>query len=242
MENLSAFDERDEFAPQTAFSGSGRGARHVKARAPGLSDNIMRAARHLERERPERPETKPPQTKPIPPALEPIAAAAPVTSYNEAIEVIRARVGDRLKISYANFDALCTFPAGLTGKVFGPSQIKRFGLEKFFDAIRGAGLRIRFEEDPEQTAMILDRIKNNFAPRQANQARPCNTSHPSAKMIDNILDYLTRKKGGLGRLNSAVREARSAIALRGHATRRCERLTPRALPAPARTEDSATAA
>jgi hypothetical protein len=222
MENLSAIAEL----------GNTRSGRGKLTYYRGISDNLRRAALHVERERPERlVGIKPSETEPAP-APAPIAAA-PVTTYTEALAVIRARLGDRLNISYENFDTLCTFAPGLSGKIFGPSQVKRFGLEKFFDAIRGAGLRIRFEEDPEQTAMILDRIKNNFLPRQAQQARPCNTSHPSAKMIDGVLSYLTRKKGGLSRLNTALREARSVIALRGHATRRYQRLAPRALPPPA---------
>jgi len=231
MDSLGALGDLEEIAEHTAFIAATRSARGKLANRRGLADNILRAASHVERAKPERPpETEPAPAPPAPPA--PIAAAAPVTSYTEAIEVVRARLGERLGISYENFDTLCTFPAGLTGKCLGPSQVKRFGLEKFFDAIRGAGLRIRFEEDPEQTAMILDRIKNNFRPRRADQARPCNTSHPSAKTIDAVLTFLTRRKGGLSRLNTAVREARSVIAVRGHATRRCQRLTPRALPAP----------
>jgi hypothetical protein len=101
-----------------------------------------------------------------------IFTGADVTSYNEALPHIRDRVGAVLKIRYEDFDSLCDFPAGLSGKVFGPAQVKRFGIEKFFDALRGAGLRIRLEEDPEQTAKMLARIAENYNPRQANQARP----------------------------------------------------------------------
>jgi hypothetical protein len=133
-----------------------------------------------------------------------------VTSYNEALPHIRDRVGAVLKIRYEDFDSLCDFPTGLSGKVFGPAQVKRLGIEKFFDAIRGAGLRIRLEEDPEQTAKMLARIAENYNPRQANQARPFNHSHPSNKMIDVVLQYLANnKQGGLARLNDAVKEARS---------------------------------
>jgi len=132
----------------------------------------------------------------------------PVTSYTELMAGIRARVG-QLGVRYLDFDVLACFPAGLSGKVFGQSQVKRLGPEKMFDAIRAAGLRLRIEEDPEQTRRIEIQITKNFAPRNENQARPGNHSHLSNKMIDGVLSYLVNSKGGLARLNEAVKEARS---------------------------------
>ena len=132
----------------------------------------------------------------------------PVTCYAELIQSLRNRLGE-LGVRYLDFHTLCQFPDGLTGKCLGPSQVKRFGIEKFFDAIRGAGLRIRLEEDPEQTAKMRQHIAENFSPRQANQARPGNHSHPSNKLIDDVLSYLANKRGGLTQLNRAVKEARS---------------------------------
>jgi hypothetical protein len=140
--------------------------------------------------------------------------AEPVTTYTEALAPIRERVGSVLKIKYNDFDLLCSFPEGLTGKVFGPSQVKRLGIEKFFDAIRGVGLRIRFEEDPEQLAKMLERVAQNYRPRQANQARMNNRSHLCNGIIDEVLAYLANNKGGLTRLNLAVKEARSNRARR----------------------------
>jgi hypothetical protein len=143
-----------------------------------------------------------------------IFTGANVTSYNEALPHIRDRVGAVLKIKYEDFDSLCDFPSGLSGKVFGAAQIKRFGIEKFFDALRGAGLRIRLEEDPEQTAKMLARIAQNYPPRQANQARLGNSANLSNKFIDSVLDCLANKKGGIARLNKAVKQARSNHARR----------------------------
>ena len=71
-------------------------------------------------------------------------------------------------------------------------MVKRFGSEKLFDAIRAAGLRLRVEVDPEQTAKMQIRIAENFIPRQAKQARPDNRSHLSNALIDEVLIYLTR--------------------------------------------------
>lgn len=67
--------------------------------------------------------------------------------------------------------------------MFGILQVKRLGPEKMFDAIRAAGLRLRIEEDPEQTAKMKARIAENFRPRQANQARPNNHAHPSNRWL-----------------------------------------------------------
>jgi hypothetical protein len=142
-----------------------------------------------------------------------------VTGYNEAIAALPGRLAN-LNIRYEDFDDLCFFPAGLTGKCLGPSQVKRFGIEKFFDALRGAGLRIRLEEDPEQTERMLKRIAENYNPRQAYQARPNNHSHPSNKMVESVLNYLANKKGGLTRLNDAVKMAYSNRARLGWKTRR----------------------
>jgi hypothetical protein len=173
---------------------------------------------HIERATVQRETKQPPA-----PALAPIDVApasgyifAPidVTCYSEALGPIRERVGSVLKITYANFDKLVDFPEGLTGKTLGRSQVKRFGIEKFFDAIRGVGLRIRFEEDPEQTEKMLDRVAKNYPPRQANQARLGNSANLSNKFIDSVLDYLTNKKGGIARLNKAVKQARSNHARR----------------------------
>ncbi len=139
----------------------------------------------------------------------------PITSYTEALGFIRERLGTVLKIRYEDFDHLCDFSPGMAGKVFGPSMVKRLGIEKFFDAIRGAGLRIRFEEDPEQTARMLERIAENYNPRQENQARPNNHALPSNKLVESILNYLANKKGGLSLLNAAVKMAHSNQAAEG---------------------------
>jgi hypothetical protein len=131
-----------------------------------------------------------------------------VTCYTELIQRLRDRVG-QLEVRYLDFDKLAGFAEGLSGKVFGPSQVKRLGPEKLFDAIRAAGLRLRIEEDPEQTQKMQARIAENFLPRQAIQARMNNHSHLSNKIIDEVLGYLANKKGGLTQLNRAVKEARS---------------------------------
>jgi hypothetical protein len=136
-----------------------------------------------------------------------------VTCYTELIQRLRDRVG-QLGVRYLDFDVLAGFADGLSGKIFGPAQVKRLGIEKMFDALRAAGLRIRIEVDPEQTAKMKTRIAQNFNPRQAQQVRPHNDANMSNDAIDRVLNYLVNKRGGLIRLNAAVRRARSNCARR----------------------------
>jgi hypothetical protein len=128
--------------------------------------------------------------------------------------VIRTRVG-QLGVRYLDFDKLAGWAEGLSGKIFGTSQVKRLGPEKLFDAIRASGMRIRLEHDPEQTQKMQARIAEHCLPRQANQARPNNRSHMSNKMIGDVLSYLANRKGGLTQLRAAVKEARSNMARHG---------------------------
>jgi hypothetical protein len=138
----------------------------------------------------------------------------PASHYVHFIPLLRARLA-YFAIRYEDFDTHCDFAGGLTGKCLGPAMVKRFGIEKLFDALAGSGLRLRVEEDPEQTAKMKARIEANYIPRQATQARPGNHSHLSNKMIDEVLTYLANKKGGLTVLNNAVKDARSNMARHG---------------------------
>jgi hypothetical protein len=117
---------------------------------------------------------------------------AEVTSYTELITGIQARLGE-LGIRQVDFDKLAGFPEGLTGKAFGPSQVKRLGPEKLFDALRAAGLRLRLEADPEQLEKMRQQIEENCQPRQSNQARPNNQASPvSAALLSRCFKHLSR--------------------------------------------------
>lgn len=93
-----------------------------------------------------------------------------VTSYTDLMNGIQARVCD-LGIRQVDFDKLACWADGLSGKVFGPAQVKRLGIEKVFDALRAAALRLKLEPDPEQLERLRTQIAENCQPRQANQAR-----------------------------------------------------------------------
>lgn len=116
-----------------------------------------------------------------------------VTTYTELIAGIQAQVA-LLGVRLVDFDDLAGFPAGLSGKVFGPSQVKRLGPEKLFDAMRAAGLRIRLEADPDQLEKMRSRIAENFNPRQANQARNGNNASPvGIALLSRVFKHLSRK-------------------------------------------------
>ena len=124
---------------------------------------------------------------------DPFGPSKPVTSYTELIEAIRDQVGV-LGVKYDDFDVLAGFPVRLSGKVFGPCQVKRLGPEKLFDAMRAAGLRLRVEVDPEQTAKMQARIKKKLMhPRQANQARYGNhASTVSSHVLRRAFKHISR--------------------------------------------------
>jgi hypothetical protein len=134
-------------------------------------------------------------------------------TYNELIDGIQVRLGE-LGIRQVDFDKLCLWSDGLSGKAFGPSRVKRLGSDMLFVAIRAAGLKLRLEPDPEQLARMQKQIAENCQPRQANQARMNNHSHPSQKLIDDVLSHLESKRGGLAQLRDAVKKAKSNWARR----------------------------
>lgn len=115
------------------------------------------------------------------------------TVYTEAIGILRQRMA-YFGIKYQDFDAHADFAPGYSGKVFGPSQVKRLGIDKFFDAVTALGLRIKLEEDPEQCARMRARIAENYLPRNANNARPDNHASPvSTKLLSRVFRHLSRE-------------------------------------------------
>jgi hypothetical protein len=209
MDTLGSFEG---IAEQTKFNVNIE-ARSPHVRGPGrklgwgISPSIERAAAARERPAPA-PAPSPLQAAPEVHGPEIIFTAVDIKSYTELMSGIQARVGE-LGIRQVDFDKLAGFADGLAGKVFGPSQVKRLGPEKMFDAIRAVGLKLRLEADPEQLARMQKQIAENCIPRAAYQVRMRNHSRPSRKMIDEILSYLASKKGGIARLSEAMQEARS---------------------------------
>ena len=133
------------------------------------------------------------------------------TSYTELIGGIQARLGE-LGIRQLDFDILAGFPPGLTGKAFGPSQVKRLGPEKLFDALRAAGLRLRLEADPEQLEKMQKQIAENCQPRQANQARANNYASPmGTHQLSRVFKHLSRL-GAKGRMRKMTKAQRSLSA------------------------------
>lgn len=122
-----------------------------------------------------------------------MTASAEVTSYTELIGAIQARIGE-LGIRYEDFDVLAGFAPGLSGKVFGPSQVKRLGPEKLFDAMRAASLKIRAEPDAEQLAKMQKQMAENCQVRQTNQARMGNHASPiSVHLRDRVYGHFLKE-------------------------------------------------
>lgn len=125
----------------------------------------------------------------------PIRDMAEVTSYTELIKAIDAeRVA--IGIRHLDFEVLTGMTQGHWGKAAGMLQVKKLGIEKIFDALRAAGLRLRLEIDPEQRAKMLTRIEQNFNPMQSNQARPRHASTPaSSHVLSRVFKPLARMGG-----------------------------------------------
>lgn len=132
----------------------------------------------------------------------------PITSYTELIKGIDAeRVA--LGIRHLDFEVLIGVAQGHWGKAAGMLQVKKLGIEKIFDALRGAGLRIRLEIDPEQRAKMQARIEENFNPMQMNQARPRHASTPaSSQVLSRVFKPLARM-GGKARWHKKTKAERS---------------------------------
>lgn len=134
----------------------------------------------------------------------PAPSITEVTSYTEligAIDLQRQGMGLR----HLDFEKLAGFAPGLWGKVAGLLQVKQIRIEKTFDALRAAGLRLRIEVDPQQLAKMQARIeKKMMHPRQANQARMGHSaSLPSAAVFTRVLKPV-------GRLGGKARWARKS--------------------------------
>ncbi len=205
---MDALEVLDDIVEQAKFSGNIEARSHPgRGLCWGVSPNIARATPAREKPLPA-PAPSPLEAAPEAHGPEVILTGVEVTCYSELIGGIKARLGE-LGIRQVDFDKLAGFAEGLTGKVFGPSQVKRLGPEKMFDAIRAAGLKLRLEADPEQLERMQKQIAENCQPRQAYQARMNNHSRISQKLVDEVLNHLASKRGGMAQLRSAVKKARS---------------------------------
>lgn len=181
---MSELDDLEEIARQATIrvNEKTRTSRSGGGFAYAPQANIVRAAIHAAHPAPPQEPPLSPAPEPIPYPDDPFGPSKPVTSYTELIGEIREQIG-RLGVRLVDFDDLAGFPAGLSGKVFGPAQVKRLGPEKVFDALRACGMRLSVEIDPEQMDKMRQRIADNYNPRQGNQARPNNHASPISKHL-----------------------------------------------------------
>jgi hypothetical protein len=209
---MDALADLEEVAEQAAFS-INPGTRQSQTKTPGskwghaVPANLTNSK--VAREKPQ-PAATPSLPDAAPEAHRPeiVFTGVEVTCYSELIGGIQARLG-ALGIRQVDFDKLASFADGLSGKIFGSGQVRRLGVEKMFDALRAAGLKLRLEPDPQQLQRMQKQIAENCIPRQEKQARPHNQANLDQRTVDRVLIYLTTKKGGIARLHDAVKDARS---------------------------------
>ena len=91
---------------------------------------------------------------------------ADVTSYNEMLAALRARVVE-LGINGERFDEYAGLPKGYLSKLVGANPVRRLGMTSFAPVLAGLGLRLRVIEDPDLTA----RLKNKLLPRNGSYVR-----------------------------------------------------------------------
>lgn len=129
-----------------------------------------------------------------------------VTSYTELIASIdAARI--EMGLRHLDFEELIGVTQGHWGKATGMLQVKRLGIEKIFDALRGAGLLIFVKVDQDQRAKMLARSSERFNPMQANQARPRHSAtKASAAILSRILKPFARDGGKARWANKSAKE------------------------------------
>lgn len=91
---------------------------------------------------------------------------------------MRRRVSE-LNISHLRLDEIAGLPAGYSGKLLGPAQVKNFGPMSFIVMPKSLGLCLALVEDPN----ALARVKDRYIPRQRVNSRNGNQARPLGKRI-----------------------------------------------------------
>jgi hypothetical protein len=175
---VSTMEALEEIAQQTKFNmGHRHGSKGTKiGHRGGITDNLIRASLHVEREKKQR-QPRPTGTKTPPP---PNPAPAPLASanigrafsdYQTLVETCRARA-DELALSRLEIDRLAGLPTGYAGKLLGKSEHrktkKKFGPISLEAMLGALGLKIILIEDEAATARTLalrtpvDRAQQRF--------------------------------------------------------------------------------
>ena len=111
-----------------------------------------------------------------------------VDNYDELVRVFKERI-ETMRISHLALDELAGLASGHSGKLLGPSQVKKFGALTTFVVAQALGLRLALIEDPEALAVARRRI----VPKDVSRVYPGNLSRPpAARMIQRVLHHLAR--------------------------------------------------
>ncbi len=118
------------------------------------------------------------------------APLATVRTYDDLIAALRARK-DRLRLTDATMDALAGWQSGYTGKLFGPSQVKKLGGLSFELALATLGVRLELVEDPETVAMMERRWEQRARPANVDAHRISETL--KRRVLPQIMRDLSKK-------------------------------------------------
>jgi hypothetical protein len=134
---------------------------------------------------------------------------ATAASYEALVEALKRRAGE-LEISYSDLEAIAGLPAGFAGKVFGPSQTKRFGHLSLFNTLPALGLRLTLAVDPE----ALRRYAQRGLKRNGKQARVGNFSQQrvSKRIISRVQRYFGLRSARKRKIARLAVEAKKTAA------------------------------
>lgn len=127
---------------------------------------------------------------------------------------MRRRVAE-LNISHLRLDDLVGLPAGYSGKLLGPAQVKNFGPLSFILMPKGLGLSLALVEDPA----ALERVRGRYGPLRRRRARYGNQPRPLGKqIIDRVRPSIIHElcsKAGKAAQKARTPEERSRIGRKG---------------------------
>ena len=130
------------------------------------------------------------------PRMSDLQAANP-RCYEDLLALLRAQM-DKLGLGINQLDEICGFPSGYSGKIFGPSRVRKLGHKSLWLLLPELGLRIAVIED----AQLLAKRRHPARKYLKYQARFDNVSQALGK------DALSRVMRHIGRIGGRNRMRR----------------------------------
>ncbi len=101
-----------------------------------------------------------------------------IADYNALIVALKARI-DTLQISQQLIDDLAGWAGGYSGKVLGPSQAKKMGMESFWVLLEVLGLGVALVENP----VALAKMSHRYETREEIRRRTGSIRRPIAPAV-----------------------------------------------------------